>query len=46
LKEKDDAIDWNKLEEDLEAQDKTAGNFYGGDDLPRDQVVKNAKEEK
>ncbi|KAL0570072.1 hypothetical protein V5O48_011890 [Marasmius crinis-equi] len=46
LTENDDAIDWGKLEDELETQDRTAGNFYGGDDLPRDEVVKNAKEEK
>ena len=34
------ALDLATLEAELDRQDRTSGNFYGGDDLPSDQVVK------
>jgi hypothetical protein len=39
----DAAIDWTQMEQDLEAQDRSSGNYYGDDDLPTDQVVKIAQ---
>ena len=42
----DDLIKWDELEGELETQDRTSGNFYGGDDLFRDEVVRLAQEEK
>lgn len=37
------AIDLDKLESDLEAQDRRSGNFYGEEDLSHDEVVSAAR---
>jgi hypothetical protein len=39
----DAAINWDGLESQLDAQDRTSGLFYGDDDLPASQVVAVAK---
>ncbi|KAI1791438.1 hypothetical protein LXA43DRAFT_1094580 [Ganoderma leucocontextum] len=39
IAEENDAIDLNKLESDLETQDRTSGLFYGEDDLGHNEVV-------
>jgi hypothetical protein len=37
------AIDWRQLEKDLERQDKQDSNYYGGNDLGFEAVLKAAK---
>ncbi|KAM5536988.1 hypothetical protein V8D89_009317 [Ganoderma adspersum] len=44
ITEENDTIDLDKLETDLETQDRTSGLFYGGDDLSHDEVVATASE--
>ena len=46
ITEENNTIDLNKLELELEAQDRTSTLFYGGDDLSHDEVVATASETK
>ena len=46
ITEENNTIDLNKLEFELEAQDRTSTLFYGGDDLSHDEVVATASETK
>ncbi|KAI0798262.1 hypothetical protein C8Q75DRAFT_845686 [Abortiporus biennis] len=46
IKRDNSTIKLNELENELENQDKSAGNFYGKDDLGLDQVVAKAKDSK